>query len=708
MHSLVSAVKVNAVRRLTLASLMAVALLGAYTAETRSAQRPAHDRLSEDAAVLARAVAALEEAGGPGAKGVPGELLRSLAGLADGESGLSDYATLLLARAVAPSDPDRAGSLLSALLTSGRSSPALLPAAAELASLLAASGRAKEVAALVEAHAGLNSPDAARICLAAGRVLADKQPGPALEHLLSAREKAPGSAVARAAAETMDGLRARPGARLPEDAQALLRESRIEGRSGRWHKQRPLLERFLVLHGSHARAVEATVDLSLTIARTKGRAAAAEWIDNKARAETGTRKRARYLFESAAHRWNGDQSSVALDGFRAMLALGSGIEQEQNAHYASGRIHEAARRYTAAAVSYRTATKGVDQVLAAESAWRAGWVSYLAGNFSGAAWVFSKLAGTGGAAATGAPAMYWQARSLERDGRTDDARRVLAELIDRYPDGYYAYMAEKRSGLGAVAASVDRKLPDRPTSDTERFRLDRARALGAAGLDRWARAEIETLLAEVDPGRQAALLPEAVRLGAYTTALRKAFDLHRKGIISWARVNAFVYPKAYGDIVAEKAARHGLEPALVWALMRQESAFDPVAVSPSAAYGLMQLLLPTARRIAPLAGLDGEIDSERLFQPAVNIALGTAYLAKLAAQFDADTVLMLAGYNAGERASERWQTRLGHLEEDEFIESISYRQTRDYVKKVLRNLRNYRRLAAAASAAGQGVEQSAR
>ena len=342
--------------------------------------------------------------------------------------------------------------------------------------------------------------------------------------------------------------------------------------------------------------------------------------------------------------------------------------------------------------------------MAAESAWRAGWVSYLAGNFSGAAWVFSNIA-AGGSAGPASAALYWQARSLERDGRGSEARPVFAKLLSRYPDGYYAYMAEKRSGMRASAPSVDPGPRSGSTEASDGFRLARARALYSVGLMRWARAEIETLLAERDVGQQADLLAEALRLGAYTTALRKAFALHHRGIISAARLNVFIYPKAYPAVVAEQSARHRLEPALVWALMRQESAFDPVAVSASSAYGLMQLLVPTAKRIAPLAGIAGEIDSDRLFRPEVNIALGTAYLAKLAKQFDGDTVLVLAGYNAGERASERWQGRFGHLDEDEFIESISYRETRDYVKKVLRNLRNYRRVV---SATAESLEQSTR
>lgn len=707
MHSLVGSVKVNAVRRIALVWFAAVVLV-ACPAALRSAQRPADDRLAEDAAVLAHAVAALSDKDRPVAAKTTAVLTEKLDKVGKQGSGLADYAALLMARLLAASAPERATSILSGLLTEHRDSPLRDTAAADLAGLLVEQGRGQEVLALAASHGRTDSPDAARICLEAGKVLARSKPAQALDLFLQAREKAPGSETALAAAGAMDTIRSGGAAGLPADATALLREARVEGRAGRWQKQSPLLERFLVRHGSHGRVVDATVDLSLAVARTKGRLAAAIWMDQHVESAHNERQRARYLFEAAVHRWNGNHSSDALEGFGAMLALGSGIEQEQNAHYASGRIHETARRYTAAAASYRSSSSGADAGMATESAWRAGWVSYLAGNFSGAAWVFSKVAEANNDATSRAPALYWKARSLERDGRKEEARPVYAALLKRFPDGYYAYMAEKRSGLNAVAPKFESGQAVVTINENEKRRIERARALHAVGLDGWARLEIETLLGEVSLKRQAALLTEAAKRGAYSTALRKAFELHRRGIISAARLNAYIFPKAYADIVVAEAARHSIEPALVWALMRQESAFDAQAVSPAAAYGLMQLLVPTAQRIAPLAHVKGAVSSDRLFRPEVNIALGTAYLAKLAGQFDSDPVLMLAGYNAGERASQRWQERFGHLDEDEFIESISYRETRDYVKKVLRNLRNYRRLARDGSAAGQGLEQSSR
>ncbi|TFH21148.1 MAG: lytic transglycosylase domain-containing protein, partial [Myxococcales bacterium] len=198
---------------------------------------------------------------------------------------------------------------------------------------------------------------------------------------------------------------------------------------------------------------------------------------------------------------------------------------------------------------------------------------------------------------------------------------------------------------------------------------------------------------------------------AYDLALRTSLTLYRRGVLEEDELYPFLYPHAFEDIVMGKALDMGIDPFLVYSLIRQESLFDPWAVSPARAYGLMQLLLPTAQRMAPVAGIDS-VELDDLFQPKTNIRLGIAYLKTLSTRFDGSDVLVLARYNAGERAADRWKERLAGLDEDEFIEQISYRETRNYMKKILRNYRNYRRLygehGALLSDGSKGSEQTAR
>jgi soluble lytic murein transglycosylase len=151
------------------------------------------------------------------------------------------------------------------------------------------------------------------------------------------------------------------------------------------------------------------------------------------------------------------------------------------------------------------------------------------------------------------------------------------------------------------------------------------------------------------------------------------------------------YPLAYWDMVQKLAKENGIDPHLVVSLIRQESLFDPRAVSPAAALGLMQLLHSTATRTAARAKLSPP-PRERLFEPEVNLTLGIHHLKELLQKYSNSLIKAIAAYNAGENAVARWETTLAVADEDEFIERIPYPETQLYVKLVLRNLRIYRNL----------------
>jgi soluble lytic murein transglycosylase len=142
--------------------------------------------------------------------------------------------------------------------------------------------------------------------------------------------------------------------------------------------------------------------------------------------------------------------------------------------------------------------------------------------------------------------------------------------------------------------------------------------------------------------------------------------------------------------VLRQATARGIDPLLVLALMRQESLFDPGARSPADARGLMQLLPSTAQRVADQQGLPAA--AGRLYDPAVNVEIGVAYLDQLLDQHAGDPFKALAAYNGGEAAVAKWEERFGGADSDEFVERITFRETRDYVKKVMSNYRRYEQL----------------
>ena len=181
---------------------------------------------------------------------------------------------------------------------------------------------------------------------------------------------------------------------------------------------------------------------------------------------------------------------------------------------------------------------------------------------------------------------------------------------------------------------------------------------------------------------------------AYAAAQRVARRLGSQAELSASEEQQLRYPLAFWSTVQRAAAAQDVDPLLIVAIIRQESMFDPAARSPADARGLMQLLPSTAERVA--AASEPPIDHTDLNDPENNIELGTRYLRTLLTRFGADPLKAIAAYNGGDNAVAKWQRQFADLADDEFVESITYRETRDYVKKVVANYRTYQQQYAAA------------
>jgi soluble lytic murein transglycosylase len=150
------------------------------------------------------------------------------------------------------------------------------------------------------------------------------------------------------------------------------------------------------------------------------------------------------------------------------------------------------------------------------------------------------------------------------------------------------------------------------------------------------------------------------------------------------------YPLAYWDVIVQESRARNLDPFQVAGLIRQETIFDPNARSSARAYGLMQVLVPTATLTARRYGLNRTITAESLFEPRLNIQLGTAYLRDQIDKFGR-IEYVAAAYNAGPLRAARWRTSLP-AEIDEWAEAIPFKETRGYVQGVVRNRLQYERL----------------
>ncbi len=311
-------------------------------------------------------------------------------------------------------------------------------------------------------------------------------------------------------------------------------------------------------------------------------------------------------------------------------------------------------------------------------------------------------------------ALYFLGRLEEINGRTGQARAWYEAIVERYPGYYYAAAADRRlrtPEISSVAPAAEIRLflgslawPAAPAADgfkpgeSMRVRLRRARLLSAAGLPEAVDEELK-FSARVDGQPYLAALEWAELMRGVEPVhrvLRTVKEL-APGYLS-IRLEAapkrfweILFPLPHRGLIETHARRNRLDPYLIAGLIRQESEFNPGAVSPARAYGLMQILPSQGRILARRLGLSG-YRSSRLFQPDYNIRLGTYFLRSLIDKYDGRTEVALAAYNAGPSRVENWLTWGEFQEAAEFIETIPFTETRGYVQAVLRNAEIYRQI----------------
>ncbi len=268
---------------------------------------------------------------------------------------------------------------------------------------------------------------------------------------------------------------------------------------------------------------------------------------------------------------------------------------------------------------------------------------------------------------------YWRARALEATGEDEDSRGLYGEVARLR--SFYGFLAADRLDVPyqlnhrtmEPAPEVAARVRDLPA-------LTRIRELYALGRDLDARREWHHLRSRLEREELEALAAVAHEQGQHFHAI---LALGRSE--SWDYLD-IRFPLPHRDVVMARAKAQDLDPAWVFAVARQESAFAPEARSPKGALGLMQLLPSTAEGMA--RRLKARAMSRDLFDVDNNIALGTAYLRGLMERFDGHAVLATAAYNAGPRRVRSWLPDEGPLAADIWVEDMPFAETRKYVKRV--------------------------
>jgi len=312
--------------------------------------------------------------------------------------------------------------------------------------------------------------------------------------------------------------------------------------------------------------------------------------------------------------------------------------------------------------------------------------------------------------ATAAAALYFLGRLAEEQKDFGAARLYFERVMTAMEGYYYAEQARERLrrtevrnavGSAEVAEFLARltlptgeAVPARATAATE-SRIARSRILRSAGLTDLADEELR-FGARTD-GQPALLAMEgaaAAEAPYQGMRMMKALApdyLNLRLTEAPRRFWELLFPLPYRAELTADARRRGLDPFLVAGLVRQESEFNPEAVSHSHAYGLTQVLPGTGRHFARAAGM-GRVTPRVLMQPAANLKIGTAILRSMLDQNGGNLEQTLAAYNAGPNRVAEWLTWNIYREPAEFVESIPYAETREYVQAVLRNAEMYRRL----------------
>jgi len=274
---------------------------------------------------------------------------------------------------------------------------------------------------------------------------------------------------------------------------------------------------------------------------------------------------------------------------------------------------------------------------------------------------------------------YWRARTLEAL-KTEDAGFPAPRQI-------YASLALKRSFYGFLSADIlghDYTLVDRPVNPPQEMMeavvnlpgIRRAKELYDLKQYRQASREWFYTTRDLEPSALVTAGKLAEQWGWYRKTIQAMIETRR-----WDDLKAR-FPLAYQDIVDDAAEKTNIDPHLLFAIARQESAFEPAARSPAGALGLMQLMPATARQTAKRSGI--RFKQYDLLKPDRNITLGSRYLDQLLDQFDGNRILATAAYNAGPHRVKKWLSQENEkLPYDIWIETIPFKETRGYVQNVL-------------------------
>ena len=407
-------------------------------------------------------------------------------------------------------------------------------------------------------------------------------------------------------------------------------------------------------------------------------------------ADAGTSYAGEAAYQRARALLSGGDGAQARDALRAVATryAGDGSAAPDALYLLADLTTDDGRDADARTLFMQLASRYPRSARADDARFRAGIISYVLGQYRQAAAELDTLAARYPSSSEALSSRYWSARALAAAGDQTAARDRWRRVASADPLSYYAALSARRLGERPWAPpAATGTVAHVPSVDAAMRRIAQ---LDSLGMDTEARFEEDALEHAADSS-VALMLATAAAFrdhGLPATGARLAARALDHGAPKDARVYRLEYPLVDRDELVAQARAHALDPALVAGLIRQESSFNPDAVSPAGARGLMQVMPSVGQQVAHNLGYP-VWDPSLLFDADANLQIGTAHLAGSVARYDGVLVRVLAAYNAGESRATRWAAKGGAADPELYAERIPFVETRDYVRIVQRNAQLY-------------------
>ena len=426
-------------------------------------------------------------------------------------------------------------------------------------------------------------------------------------------------------------------------------------------------------------------------------------------AGSGGEVNAQRIFLQAQIAWSSNENDVfyrSVEELRQSSPTSPWLEQ---ALFTAANLRLVHHEFDAARETFRDLQQRFPSGAHASPAhWKVAWLTFRAGRRADAETLMEQQVVLYPTGQEVSAALYWRGRLAEDDNDPGLARTCYEKLSARYLNFYYADLARQRlikitaadppqPAWMAAIPPLDASSRVTPTeAPADDVRVQKARLLGNGALLDFA---VRELLA-ANPNGESWGFAEAAQIYQQNNRYDRAMQLLKRtapGYFSLTMADLprpyweALFPKAYWLDLNKYSVANQLDPYLVASLIRQESEFNPAVISHANAVGLTQLLPKTGKLVARELKLR-KYSPPQLYTPAVNLQLGTRYFRGMVDKFGGKFEYALAAYNAGSERVEEWSALGPYRDTPEFVESIPFTETREYVQAILRNANMYRQL----------------